>query len=262
MMQIQAPATWRTVDLISDLHLEAKDPATFAAWRSYMTSTNADAVLILGDLFEVWVGDDAVSESSFLQACASVLQTAGQRLYLGLMHGNRDFLMGESFVHQCHAHLLTDPTLLRLGDASWLLSHGDALCTSDIEYQAFRNQVRTPAWICHFLDKPLAERQAVARQIRTESESRKKASHDPVTSADADSALCLQWLMQTKAHALIHGHTHQAADHLLRSVLPTKTDDVTFKRLVLSDWDLKAEPARAQVLRLTADGQYQRIEWI
>ena len=93
--QLQAPATWRTVDLISDLHLQASEPETFAVWRRYMDHTPADAVLILGDLFEVWVGDDAVAQSPFLQSCAEVLKNAGQRRYLGLMHGNRDFLIGE-----------------------------------------------------------------------------------------------------------------------------------------------------------------------
>jgi UDP-2,3-diacylglucosamine hydrolase len=259
MMQLQAPASWRTVDLISDLHLQASEPATFAAWQHYMANTSADAVLILGDLFEVWVGDDAVAESSFLQACADVLQTAGNRLYLGLMHGNRDFLLGESFVRQCHGHLLDDPTVLTWGKASWLLSHGDALCTDDVEYQAFRNQVRTPQWARIFLDKPLAERQEMARHIRSQSELRKQASPVPTHYADADPALCQQWLAQAQASTLIHGHTHQAADHLLPGQLPQNAGSKVLKRLVLSDWDLSAEPARAQVLRLSANGEFRRI---
>jgi UDP-2,3-diacylglucosamine hydrolase len=250
--QLQAPATWRTVDLISDLHLQANEPATFAAWQSYMTQTPADAVLILGDLFEVWVGDDAVPSSPFLQSCTQVLQGAGERLHLGIMHGNRDFLMGTTFLNSCHAHFLPDPTLLTLGASSWLLSHGDALCTEDVEYQAFRQQVRSPAWIDSFINKPLAERQALARGLRAESESRKE---DAVSYADADTALCLAWLAQTTSRQLIHGHTHQPANHVL-----AQAGVNPMERIVLSDWDLQAHPPRAQVLRLSAGGQHQRID--
>jgi len=255
--QLQAPATWRTVDLISDLHLQASEPETFAVWQRYMDHTPADAVLILGDLFEVWVGDDAVAQSPFLQSCAEVLKNAGQRLTLGLMHGNRDFLIGESFVQDCHAHFLHDPTLLRFGAASWLLSHGDALCLADVAYQQFRRQVRTPEWRSDFLKQPLAQRQAVARGIRDESEARKRlgsAEHY----ADADSTLCQSWLNQAGAHTLIHGHTHQAADHRL----PGDASGQPQARWVLSDWDASAQPPRAQVLRLFDHGQHRRIDLV
>ena len=255
--QLQALGTWRTVDLISDLHLQASDPATFAAWQSYLAGTPADAVLILGDLFEVWVGDDAVPSSPFLQSCTQVLRAAGERLFLGLMHGNRDFLMGPAFVKSCHAHFLQDPTLLNWGTSCWLLSHGDALCTEDIEYQVFRQQVRSPAWIHNFTSKPLAERQAMARGLRAESETRK--SH-AVSYADADTALCLAWLAQTPSRQLIHGHTHQPANHVLADASPDCMERM--ERMVLSDWDLQAKPPRAQVLRLNAGGQHQRINLV
>ncbi len=255
--QLQAPATWRTVDLISDLHLQASEPETFAVWRRYMDHTPADAVLILGDLFEVWVGDDAVAQSPFLQSCAEVLKNAGQRRYLGLMHGNRDFLIGESFVQDCHAHFLDDPTLLRFGAASWLLSHGDALCLADVAYQQFRRQVRTPEWRSDFLKQSLAQRQAVARGIRNESEARKRLG-SAERYADADSTLCQSWLTQAGAHTLIHGHTHQAADHRL----PGDASGQAHARWVLSDWDANAQPPRAQVLRLFENGQHERMDLI
>ena len=248
--QLQAPATWRTVDLISDLHLQANEPATLAAWQSYMAETTADAVMILGDLFEVWVGDDEVPSSPFLQSCTQVLRAVGERLYLGLMHGNRDFLMGPAFVQSCHAHFLQDPTLLTLGHTSWLLSHGDALCTEDIEYQVFRQHVRSPDWRNDFSAKPLAERQAMARGLRAESEARKRVA----TYADANAALCLAWLSQTPSRHLIHGHTHQPANHLLSRAGPEQKE-----RIVLSDWDMQAIPPRAQILRLNASGHHQRI---
>jgi len=259
--QLQAPATWRSVDFISDLHLQASEASTFEVWQRYMARTPADAVLILGDLFEVWVGDDAVAQNPFLQSCAAVLKSAGQRLYLGLMHGNRDFLMGESFVQDCHAHFLTDPTALHFGVKTWLLSHGDALCIADVDYQQFRSQVRTPQWRSDFLKQPLAERQAVARSIRNQSEARKQAGADTGSRevyADADSALSQSWLAQTGARTLIHGHTHQPAEHLL----PHSAADPARARWVLSDWDAGAQPPRAQVLRLFESGQHARIDLI
>ena len=239
---------------LSDVHLDTADTSTFRAWADYLLHLHADALFILGDLFEVWVGDDEVSSSPFLQSCTQVLRAAGKRLYLGLMHGNRDFLMGPDFVDSCHAHFLQDPTLLTLGDSSWLLSHGDALCTQDIEYQAFRQQVRSPAWIDGFNSKPLAERQAMARGLRTESEARKGTA---LTYADADTALCLAWLAQTASRHLIHGHTHQPANHLL-----AQAGVNPMERIVLSDWDLQAHPPRAQVMRLNASGEHQRINLI
>ena len=249
--QLQAPAHWRSVDLISDLHLQAQEPETFEAWQTYMDSTPADAVLILGDLFEVWVGDDEVPSSPFLQVCRDVLRSASTRLHLGIMHGNRDFLMGPAFMASCGAQLLHDPTLLRWGRHSWLLSHGDALCIDDTDYQKFRQQVRSPAWMTSFLAQPLAERQAVARQLREES----KAHQSSGTGfADADTALSLSWLKSAAASHLIHGHTHRAADHVM-----TEVGQAPCHRSVLSDWDLRTQPPRAQVLRLTADGRQQRL---
>jgi UDP-2,3-diacylglucosamine hydrolase len=259
--QLQASAAWRAVDLISDLHLQASEASTFELWQRYMDHTPADAVLILGDLFEVWVGDDAVAQNPFLQACAEVLKSAGQRLYLGVMHGNRDFLIGESFVQDCHAHFLADPCVLRFGEAAWLLSHGDALCLADQDYQQFRRQVRTTDWRNHFLKQSLAERQAVARSLRDQSEARKRtpsSANFRDVYADADSTLSQDWLTQADALTLIHGHTHQPADH----VLSQDASGRARHRRVLSDWDAQARPPRAQVLRLFADGQHQRIPLI
>ena len=255
LSQLQAAANWRSVDLISDLHLQASESATFEVWQRYMANTPADAVLILGDLFEVWVGDDAVSESPFLQSCAQVLHSAAQRLYLGLMHGNRDFLIGDTFVQSCQGHWLNDPTVLRWGSQAWLLSHGDALCLADVDYQQFRSQVRSSQWRSEFLKQTLGERQAVARDMRNQSEARQRAGTTQVY-ADADSAMCQSWLKHADARTLIHGHTHQPADH----VLGLNDAGQRLARCVLSDWDAAAQPARAQVLRLFDSGLHQRID--
>jgi len=249
---LTAPPDWRTVDFISDLHLHASEPATFAAWQHYMQSTPADAVFILGDLFEVWVGDDAVRDTvgdhlastaaSFEDQCAQVLGQAATRLRLFFMHGNRDFLVGQRLADLCNMTLLADPTLLVFSSSSdqrYLLSHGDALCIDDVDYMQFRQQVRSAEWQQAFLAKPLAERQTIARGLRQQSEAKKLVCTDY---ADVDAGAALQWLQVANAKTLIHGHTHKPATHQL---------DVAHQRIVLSDWDASATPPRAEVLRLS-----------
>ena len=253
LAEINAPANWRTVDFISDVHLHASEPATFNIWQHYLQNTPANAVFILGDLFEVWVGDDVVAavvkdeKPNFETRCAEIMRIATQRLSLFFMHGNRDFLVGDSLMTHCQARLLRDPCTLVFGDQRWLLSHGDALCLDDMPYQQFRRMVRSASWQIDFLALPLAERQAAARRMRQQSEATKRTA---TNFADADAALSRQWLQESNAHTLIHGHTHQPADHVLGEAQ---------NRVVLSDWDASATPTRAQVLRLTADG-LQRVE--
>lgn len=248
--RLSAPAHWQEVDLISDLHLQACEPATFEAWCQYMATTPAQAVLVLGDLFEVWVGDDAVAHDPFLQQCADVLQQTARRVHLAFMPGNRDFLVGPAFLAACGVHALADPTVFELGQQRLVLSHGDALCLGDTAYQAFRQQVRSAEWQAEFLAKPLSERLALARAMRQQSESQKRGD---TVYADADEALCLQWLAASHATRLIHGHTHQPADHVLHA--PTHP-----LRQVLSDWSLDHSPQRAQVLRLHLDGRTERVD--
>jgi UDP-2,3-diacylglucosamine hydrolase len=245
--RLTAPATWRTVDIISDLHLQAAEPATFEAWRNFMASTPADAVLILGDLFEVWVGDDAAETDPFLQSCAQVLRQTAQRLHVAFMPGNRDFLVGPAFLSDCGVHALNDPCLLLWGDQRTLLSHGDVLCLDDRAYQSFRQQVRHADWQTEFLAKPLHERLSLARAMRTQSESQKNSA---TVYADADLDMALNWLRTAGADRLVHGHTHQPADHALGNGC----------RHVLSDWSLDHAPTRAQVFRLQSDGAITRID--
>ncbi len=240
--ELIAPLSWRAIDFISDLHLQASEPATFSAWQRYMQTTPADAVFILGDLFEVWVGDDVLQELGFEQQCAEVLRQTATRVPTFFMHGNRDFLVGSDLLMACNTALLADPAVLTFNHQRWLLSHGDALCLDDVDYMAFRRQVRSADWQQTFLAKPLAERQAIARGLRQQSEARKQSSADY---ADVDSQAARQLLKQAKALTLIHGHTHIPANHDLG-------DGLT--RIVLSDWDAAATPRRAEVLRLSAQG--------
>lgn len=245
--EIQAPDHWRCVDFISDLHLQASEPVTFDAWRTYMQSTRADAMFILGDLFEVWVGDDIVAASadeldpsvSFENQCAQVLQSAADRLDIFFMHGNRDFLLGPAFAGNCRMTLLEDPTRLDFGGHRWLLSHGDALCLADTDYMQFRAQVRSAQWQQDFLGKPLTERRTIALGLRQQSETRKRSG---TVYADLDPQASCEWLQAAQAQTLIHGHTHKPGQHDLGNGQ---------SRIVLSDWDAAAIPPRAEVVRLT-----------
>ncbi len=246
--ELIAPPAWRTVDLISDLHLQAGEPATFEAWRGYLETTPADALIILGDLFEVWVGDDCAALPGFEADCAALLRRAAERLPVYFMHGNRDFLVGPALAAQCGFTLLDDPTVLVLHGERWLLSHGDMLCLDDTDYLRFRAQVRTPEWQAAFLARPLDDRRALARSMRTRSEDRKR---DPsVVWADVDTTAAREWLGLAHARTLVHGHTHRPAEHALGDGL---------RRIVLSDWDAAAHPPRAQLLCLSPAGA-QRVD--
>ncbi len=243
--ELQAPAHWRVVDFISDLHLQASEPGTVQAWARYLASTRADAVFILGDLFEVWVGDDALqaadAEARFEQHCVAVLKAAAARCTVHFMHGNRDFLLGAACAQASGFSLLDDPTVLVFGGQRWLLTHGDALCLDDSDYLKFRAQVRTAAWQQAFLIQPLAQRRAIAQGLRQQSEARKQSG---IAYADVDAGMTREWLEAANAQQMIHGHTHQPADHALGQ---GRT------RYVLSDWDTASRPPRAEVLRLQQD---------
>lgn len=257
--ELVAPASWRSVELISDLHLHVGDAATHAAWLAYLARRpRPDALFILGDLFEVWVGDDLLgpdgldgdADRRFWRCCAQALREFAQHTPTYFIAGNRDFLLGPEGLAACGMQGLHDPTLLVFAGQRWLLSHGDALCLADTDYQAFRAQVRSAEWQRDFLAQPLAEREAIARGLRARSEARKRElGPDPSLWADVDAAAAREWLDRAQAQTLIHGHTHRPAEH---SLGPGQ------RRVVLSDWDASAEPPRAEVLRLSATGA-QRV---
>ncbi len=255
--QWRAPAHWQAVDCISDMHLQAGEPATFDAWRAWLArpvGERADALVILGDLFEVWVGDDALQgegpDAAFWRACAQALREHAQHTPTYFMAGNRDFLLGPAGLQACGMQVLNDPTVLDFAGQRWLFSHGDALCLADTDYQRFRGQVRSPEWQQAFLAQPLAQREATARELRRQSEARKQASGgDPSLWADVDTPAACQWLRAAGAATLIHGHTHRPAEHDLGNGL---------RRVVLSDWDLAAPTPRAEVLSISAQGLQRR----
>ena len=243
--ELSAPAHWHAIDFISDLHLCESMSRTFDTWEAHMASTAADAVFILGDLFEVWVGDDARGQP-FERRCVEVMAHAATRLQVAVMVGNRDFLLGAAMLRDCGAMGLPDPTVLTAWGQRMLLSHGDVLCTADLPYQVFRREVRSPAWQSAFLARPLEERVQAAAQMRRASQARQRFDGD--RDADADAGHAVQWMHAGGAAELVHGHTHRPGSN---SMAPG------FKRHVLSDWDLDSAE-RAEVLRLTRDG-FERV---
>lgn len=238
---LTAPAHWQQVDLLSDLHLGPDTPGTLARLAQHLATTPAQAVLMLGDIFEVWVGDDARSEP-FEAGVVAMLRAASARLALFFMPGNRDFLLGADMLAACGMSALPDPTVLDAFGQRWLLAHGDAQCLDDTAYQAFRRQVRAPEWQAQVLAQPLAARQALGRQMR---EGSRAAQAAQLLTTDLDAEACRALLREAGAATLIHGHTHRPAVHDLGAPL---------QRVVLSDWDFDAPEPRGDVIRLSAAG--------
>jgi UDP-2,3-diacylglucosamine hydrolase len=207
-----------------------------------MLGGDADAILILGDLFEAWIGDDS-RQCEFERTCLEVLRLAGTRRTVAVMHGNRDFLLGEATLAGCGARALPDATVLHAFGRRTVLTHGDALCLEDIEYQRFRALVRDPAWQAQVLKRPLAERREMARKMRDAS-----AAHGERSAAlwaDVDPAATLQLLDAAGSDTLVHGHTHRPGRFALSA---------TAARHVLSDWDFDGDTPRGNVIRIEAGG--------
>ncbi|RZL01773.1 MAG: UDP-2,3-diacylglucosamine diphosphatase [Rubrivivax sp.] len=245
-----APPSWRCIDFVSDLHLHAGLPRTAQALAGYLRTTTADAVLIMGDLFEAWVGDDMRHEA-FEAECTAVLAEAGQRLHLGLMIGNRDFMLGQDMVAACQAHPLADPTILHAWGQHVLLTHGDVLCLADQAYLRFRAQVRQPGSREALLALPYPTRLAMARQMRDASMAHQQGQK-PETWADVDEAAAGAWMTAAATPVLVHGHTHRPES------APFGVEGGT--RHVLSDWDFDGPHPRGEVLRFTPQG-FERLAW-
>lgn len=220
----------RPILFIADLHLCPERPQINAAFFALLAheARAAKALYILGDFFEAWVGDDDLSAPLPAEVAAALkaLVAAGTAVYV--MVGNRDFLLGGRFAAASDVQLLTDPTQIDLYGIPTLLLHGDSLCLDDVAYQSFRQRVRNPQWQAAFLQKPLAERHAMARALRDKSE-QTKADKTPdimdVTPAAVENALRDRGCRQ-----MIHGHTHRPAEHVLR------VGGQTCTRWVLPDW--------------------------
>ncbi|MFD2230527.1 UDP-2,3-diacylglucosamine diphosphatase [Alkalimarinus sediminis] len=229
-----------TTLFISDLHLEEKRPEIIEAFFTFLKqkALNIDALYILGDFFEAWIGDD---ENTPLQVSVKdrLKEVTESGTLLFIMHGNRDFLMGSLFCQETGAQLLNDPTVISLYDHSVLLMHGDSLCTQDVEYMKFRKNMRDPQWQTLFLQRSLPERQLVAQQLRTISQAKNKGKTQEIM--DVTPAEVVGSMKEHAVDTLIHGHTHRPDTHEIL------VDGKPATRIVLGDWDthvwfIQAEP--------------------
>ncbi len=223
---------------ISDLHLCENSPVTTRLFHHFMqhVAPQAEALYILGDLFEYWAGDDDVTSSFHLEVTRTLRELTTHGIKLFIMHGNRDFLMAEQLAHACNATLLIDPTLLDLYGKPTLLTHGDALCTDDIDYQNFRKQVRSTTWQQQFLAQPLSQRKSQIEEIRQHSKSEKKIKAESIM--DVNQHAVHQLFRDHDYPQIIHGHTHRPGHHVYH------IDERTCDRWVLGDWDNHANALR------------------
>lgn len=254
---VTAPAAWRAIEFISDLHLMAAMPRTAAAFTRYLDRCDADALFLLGDVFEVWVGDDiqgnTIDGDVFARSMMAALADAAKRRFVGVMMGNRDFLLGAQGLSTHGLVPLADPCLLTAFGERVVLTHGDALCLDDTEYQRFRAQVRQPQWQREFLAQDRSLRVQAARRMRDASEAR-RATGEPMSMTDVDPSALNALLIEHDSVTVIHGHTHRPATH--RPAASGLSPGTT--RYVLSDWDLDGHPPRAEAFRWTAEGMTRR----
>ena len=214
---------------ISDLHLEASRPEIGEQFMAFLAgeARNADALYILGDLFEYWIGDDDPSPYyAEMKAAIRGLVDAGVPVYF--MHGNRDFMIGERFAADTGVTLLEDPHLAEFHDDKVLLCHGDTLCTDDVEYQKVRAMTRNPAWQAMMLDKSVEERLAFAEQSRQQSLAHSMTSTDEIMDVNHDAVVAT--MRKHGVDILLHGHTHRPAVH------PMHVNGRRANRIVLGDW--------------------------
>jgi UDP-2,3-diacylglucosamine hydrolase len=238
-----------TTLFISDLHLDASRPAITELFGAFMLreARDADALYLLGDLFEAWVGDDDPSETGAYVA-ARIREVADAGVPVFFIRGNRDFLLGETFARRAGMRILPDPAVIMLYGKPALILHGDLLCTGDTAYQAFRAQTRNPAWQAQFLAQPLAARLAFAAQARAASQAHQggmkeddRATFETLT--DVAPATVAATFTQFGIDTMIHGHTHRPALHDL------VVGGRACQRIVLGDWY-----EQGSVLRVEPDG--------
>jgi UDP-2,3-diacylglucosamine hydrolase len=238
-----------TTLFISDLHLDAERPAVTELFGAFMQkeASRADALYILGDLFEAWVGDDDPSDTGAYVA-ARIRDVADAGVPVFFIRGNRDFLVGDAFARRAGMRILPDPVIVMLYGKPAILMHGDLLCTGDTAYQAFRAQTRNPAWQAQFLAQPLAARLAFAAQARAVSAAHQggmkqndKATFETLT--DVAPATVDATFAQFGIDTIIHGHTHRPAIHELNVAGRVR------QRIVLGDWY-----EQGSVLRVEPDG--------
>ncbi|MGX1126072.1 UDP-2,3-diacylglucosamine diphosphatase [Pseudomonas sp. HLS-6 TE3448] len=216
--------------LISDLHLQEERPDITRAFLDLLEgrARQAQALYILGDFFEAWIGDDAMTpyQASICQALRA-LSDSGTQIFL--MHGNRDFLIGQAFCKAAGCTLLNDPCVVEMGGEPVLLMHGDSLCTRDLAYMKLRRYLRNPLslWILRHL--PLSTRQKLARKLRSESRTQTRMKANDIVDVTPEEVPRV--MQQHGVRTLVHGHTHRPAIHKLA------LGNTPARRIVLGDWD-------------------------
>ncbi len=223
------PLMNREILFISDLHLNPEQPGTGRLFIEFLQTraSKAAALYILGDLFELWLGDDAILPAyrPFIKALRALTDSS---VSLYIMHGNRDFLLGDDFLAMTRAQLLNDPAVIDLGGTPTLLMHGDLLCTDDVAYQQFRTMVHDPEWQKSLLGKSMQERLEIARQLRQESRTATGKKSAELT--DVNQQTVKKTMRAHKTLQLIHGHTHRPAEHRF------ELDGKPATRFVLPEW--------------------------
>lgn len=218
-----------TTLFVSDLHIEADRPDIANQFLQFLETEalNADALYILGDLFEFWVGDDDPNEH-YAWIKQGLRKLTKKNIPVFFMHGNRDFMIGQDFADETGITILTDPYIVEVHGENVLLSHGDIYCTDDIQYQAVRKMTRDPKWQATMLTRSLEERISFSEQARADS----KAHGDNIDQAitDVNQAAIKSALRQANVTLMLHGHTHRPAVHEI------EVDGKQARRIVLGDW--------------------------
>ncbi|MCA1322785.1 UDP-2,3-diacylglucosamine diphosphatase [Herbaspirillum sp. alder98] len=252
MTSVSSQKAQPTVALfVSDLHLQASLPRTTAAFLDFLQThaLQTGQLYLLGDIFEYWAGDDDLVTPYNQQIADALKAVQAQGVALFWIAGNRDFLVGEAFAAAAGLSLLPDPHVITLAGRSIALAHGDAQCTDDVAYMAFRAQVRQPAYQQQFLAMPLAQRKAIIEGMRKNSQQSNQDKSMEIMDVNADAIDAL--FKQTGVSTLIHGHTHRPALHRLEG------DRL---RYVLPDWEYDVETPRGGWISLTDDGVLHRFD--
>jgi UDP-2,3-diacylglucosamine hydrolase len=241
----------RTLALfISDLHLQASHPRTAEAFFRFLAerAIHARQLYLLGDIFEYWAGDDDLDDPFHQRVISALSELAGRGVDVFWMAGNRDFLVGEAFARKAGLTRLPEPHLLQVAGRRIALVHGDAQCTADTNYMAFRAQVRQPEWQQQFLAMPLGQRKAIIAGLREGSRSAQTGKSYEIMDVAPEAVAGLH--AASGADVIIHGHTHRPALH--------QDPETGRRRYVLPDWELDAEPPRGGWIALDADGAITR----
>lgn len=219
-----------TIAFISDLHLTPDRPHSTELFTDFITDASRylNKLYILGDLFEYWIGDDGAADLGHQVVETALAKTVDCGTEVYFLHGNRDFLVGDDFATRTGCQLLPDPVIIEPDGLKILLTHGDALCTDDIEHQRARAQMLSSKWKTAFLEKPVEERAAAANALRKQSESGKQDK--PMAIMDVNQRAVENLMREHNVEIMIHGHTHRPAAHEFIA------DGKLMRRYVLGDW--------------------------